>query len=54
MARRDSGEFTAFVLASQPRLRRTAYLMCGDWQLASDRYVLWYDTKGGHVGELTD
>lgn len=36
MARRDSGEFTAFVLASQPRLRRTAYLMCGDWQLASD------------------
>jgi RNA polymerase sigma-70 factor (sigma-E family) len=36
MARRDPGEFTAFVLASQPALRRTAYLMCGDWQLASD------------------
>ena len=36
MARRDSEAFTAFVLASQPRLRRTAYLMCGDWQLASD------------------
>ena len=34
--RRDSEAFTAFVLASQPRLRRTAYLMCGDWQLASD------------------
>jgi RNA polymerase sigma-70 factor (sigma-E family) len=36
MARRDSGEFTGFVLASQASLRRTAYLMCGDWQLASD------------------
>jgi RNA polymerase sigma-70 factor (sigma-E family) len=36
MARRDAGEFTAFVLASQASLRRTAYLMCGDWQLASD------------------
>jgi RNA polymerase sigma-70 factor (sigma-E family) len=36
MARRDPEVFTAFVLASQPRLRRTAYLLCGDWQLASD------------------
>src|SRR5262245_4453654 len=36
MARRDAGEFTSFVLSSQPGLRRTAYLMCGDWQLASD------------------
>jgi RNA polymerase sigma-70 factor (sigma-E family) len=36
MARRDSEAFTAFVIASQPRLRRTAYLMCGDWELASD------------------
>jgi len=36
MARRDAGEFTSFVLGSQPGLRRTAYLMCGDWQLASD------------------
>jgi RNA polymerase sigma-70 factor (sigma-E family) len=36
MARRDAAEFTAFVLASQASLRRTAYLMCGDWQLASD------------------
>jgi RNA polymerase sigma-70 factor (sigma-E family) len=36
MARRDAGEFTAFVLACQPRLRRTAYLMCGDWGMASD------------------
>ena len=36
MARRDSEAFTAFVLAGQPRLRRTAYLICGDWELASD------------------
>jgi RNA polymerase sigma-70 factor (sigma-E family) len=36
MARRDAGEFTSFVLGSQPGLRRTAFLMCGDWALASD------------------
>jgi RNA polymerase sigma-70 factor (sigma-E family) len=36
MARRDAEAFTAFVLAGQPRLRRTAYLMCGDWSSASD------------------
>ena len=28
--------FTEFALASRERLRSTAYLMCGDWQLASD------------------
>jgi RNA polymerase sigma-70 factor (sigma-E family) len=33
---RDDREFEAFVAASQPALRRTAYLLCGDWQLASD------------------
>jgi RNA polymerase sigma-70 factor (sigma-E family) len=36
MARRDAEEFTSFVLSAQPSLRRTAFLMCGDWQLASD------------------
>jgi RNA polymerase sigma-70 factor (sigma-E family) len=36
MARRDSEEFTSFVVAHQARLRRVAYLMCGDWSLASD------------------
>jgi RNA polymerase sigma-70 factor (sigma-E family) len=36
MARRDAGEFTSFVVSSQPALRRTAYLMCGDWSMASD------------------
>lgn len=36
MARRDGEAFTAFVLGCQPALRRTAYLMCGDWSLASD------------------
>ena len=36
MARRDGEAYTAFVLGCQPSLRRTAYLMCGDWSLASD------------------
>jgi RNA polymerase sigma-70 factor (sigma-E family) len=34
-AARDE-EFTAFVAASAPRLRRIAYLMCRDWHLAQD------------------
>lgn len=34
-AARDA-DFTAFVAASSPRLRRTAYLMCRDWHLAQD------------------
>ena len=29
-------EFTAFVAAAAPRLRRSAYLMCRDWHLAQD------------------
>jgi RNA polymerase sigma-70 factor (sigma-E family) len=29
-------EFTAFVAAASPRLRRTAYLMVRDWHLAQD------------------
>ncbi|WP_326556382.1 SigE family RNA polymerase sigma factor [Micromonospora sp. NBC_01796] len=29
-------EFTAFVVSTSPRLRRTAYLMCRDWHLAQD------------------
>ena len=33
---RDDREFEDFVALAQPALRRTAYLLCGDWQLASD------------------
>ncbi|SBT49257.1 SigE family RNA polymerase sigma factor [Micromonospora auratinigra] len=29
-------DFSAFVAAAAPRLRRTAYLMCRDWHLAQD------------------
>ncbi len=29
-------EFTAFVAARRPQLRRTAYLLCGDWHAAED------------------
>jgi RNA polymerase sigma-70 factor (sigma-E family) len=32
----EDAEFVAFVLAAQPRLRRTAYLICGDWHRAED------------------
>ncbi len=34
-AARDE-EFTAFVAAVSPKLRRAAYLMCRDWHLAQD------------------
>jgi DNA-directed RNA polymerase specialized sigma24 family protein len=36
MARHDAGEFTSFALRTQPALRRTAFLMAGDWAQASD------------------
>lgn len=29
-------EFTEFAVASAPRLRRAAFLLCGDWQTAED------------------
>ena len=29
-------EFTAFVAARRAQLRRTAYLLCGDWHAAED------------------
>jgi RNA polymerase sigma-70 factor (sigma-E family) len=46
---RDEAAFVEFAQAASPRLRRTAYLMCGDWDLASDHvqeglirvYVAW-------------
>ncbi len=49
MPRRDDADFAAFVVACGPGLRRTAYLMCGDWDRAADiaqealvrMYVAW-------------
>src|ERR687890_326986 len=46
---RDEEAFVDFAQAVRPRLRRTAYLMCGDWDQASDHvqeglirvYVAW-------------
>jgi RNA polymerase sigma-70 factor (sigma-E family) len=36
MRQADEDEFTAYVAASSARLRRTAFLICGDWQHAED------------------
>ncbi|MFI5707236.1 SigE family RNA polymerase sigma factor [Kribbella sp. NPDC051620] len=36
MRRRDEADFTEFAGAAIGRLRRTAYLMCGDWHRAED------------------
>lgn len=36
MRRRDEVDFTEFATAAVRRLRRTAYLMCGDWHRAED------------------
>ena len=46
---RAEAAFVEFAQAASPRLRRTADLMCGDWELASDHgqeglirvYVAW-------------
>lgn len=55
--RRDDTEFVDFATASRSSLRRTAFLLCGDWELASDLvqealvkvYVAWprIENKGG-------
>lgn len=57
MRRSDEQEFVDFATASRPRLRRTAFLVCGDWEHASDIvqeamirvYVAWprIERKGG-------
>lgn len=57
MARRDDEEYVEFVRAVARSLRRTAYLLCGDWQRAEDAvqealvrvYVAWprLDRSGG-------
>ena len=36
MTARDDWDFPDFAQATRPRLRRTAYLLCGDWDRASD------------------
>ena len=36
MGKRDETEFVEFAEACRSRLRRTAYLMCGDWDRAAD------------------
>lgn len=49
MGRRDDEAYVAFATAAQPQLRRTAYLLSGDWHRASDLaqealirvYVAW-------------
>ena len=57
--RRGDAAFTEFAAASRARLRSTAYLLCGDWDRASDHvqeglirvYVAWprLDRNGGEL-----
>jgi RNA polymerase sigma-70 factor (sigma-E family) len=56
MQRRSESEFAAFAEACRPGLRRTAFLMCGDWERAADitqealirMYVAWPRLEHGH------
>src|SRR5688572_16667162 len=56
MARRDESEFVAFAEACRPSLRRTAFLLCGDWERAADItqealvkvYVAWPRLEKDH------
>jgi len=56
MGRRDESEFVTFAEACRPALRRTAYLMCGDWERAADItqealirvYVAWPRLEQDH------
>jgi hypothetical protein len=57
MARRDDAMFVDFAATGRARMRRTAYLICGDWDRAADItqealtrvYVAWprLDTHAG-------
>jgi RNA polymerase sigma-70 factor (sigma-E family) len=57
MRHRDEQQFAEFATAARDRMRRTAYLISGDWELASDIvqealirvYVAWprIDHQGG-------
>lgn len=54
MTPHDDEEFTAFVRPRLPRLRRAAYLLCGDWargddivqRALTDAYVHWGRVRG--------
>jgi len=54
MTPHDDEEFTAFVRPRLPRLRRAAYLLCGDWargddivqRALTDAYVHWRRVRG--------
>jgi RNA polymerase sigma-70 factor (sigma-E family) len=51
----NEGAFRAFALSRRPALRRTAYLLCGDWHQADDLvqttlvklYVAWPRVRSG-------
>ncbi|MBV9292784.1 MAG: SigE family RNA polymerase sigma factor [Frankiales bacterium] len=55
MSLADEGAFRAFAIARRPALRRSAYLLCGDWHRADDLvqttlvklYVAWTRVQGG-------
>ena len=56
MGHRDDSDFVAFAESCRPALRRTAYLMCGDWERAADFtqealirvYVAWPRLRQDH------
>jgi RNA polymerase sigma-70 factor (sigma-E family) len=56
MGHRDESDFVAFAEACRPAMRRTAYLMCGDWERAADFtqealvrvYVAWPRLEQDH------
>jgi RNA polymerase sigma-70 factor (sigma-E family) len=55
MSEADEAAFRAFAWSRRPSLRRTAYLMCGDWHQADDLvqtalvklYVAWRRVRSG-------
>jgi RNA polymerase sigma-70 factor (sigma-E family) len=52
--RAQQAEFTAFVEATAPRLRRTAFLMCRDWHLAQDLTQITFAKMYASWGRLRD
>ena len=56
LSKSDEEAFRAFALSRRPALRRTAYLLCGDWHQADDLvqttlvklYVAWARVRSGN------
>ncbi len=54
MSPEEEAEFAAYVTAGRDRVRRTAYLLCGDWHRADDLTQIAFVKLYGAWGKVRD